>query len=145
MGVFDDVGRILDASEGTPKVGLTDGIKNAADAAEQMKLWQQRAAAGAASGATAGAPSFNPFENMAAYGNAIPGSGVVTALTDTGQKFETTVIYDVALDVTLNDGTPAYPVVHRQMIAAAALGNWQPGKVITLRVDPANKTQVMLG
>ena len=47
--------------------------------------------------------------------------------------------------MTLNDGTPAFPVVHRQMIAAAAIGNWQPGKIITLRVDPNDKTKVMLG
>jgi hypothetical protein len=31
------------------------------------------------------------------------------------------------------------------MIAAAALGGWQVGKVITLRVDPVDKTKVMLG
>ena len=143
MGILDDMGRLLDASKNNPQTGMADGVKQAADAAEQAKMFQQGAAA--ASGVTGGAPGFNPFENMAAMNAAIPGSGVVTALTDTGQKFETTVIYDVSLDVTLNDGTPAFPVVHRQMIAAAAIGNWQPGKIITLRVDPNDKTKVMLG
>lgn len=145
MGILDDMGRLLDASKDNPRTGIADGIKQAADAAEQAKMFQQTGAGAAASGATAGAPGFNPFENAAAYNSAIGGSGVVTALTDTGQKFDTTVIYDVSLDVTLNDGTPAYPVVHRQMIASAAIGNWQPGKVITLRVDPNDKTKVMLG
>jgi hypothetical protein len=141
MGMLDDVGRILDASKNNPRPGLAEGLSKAADAAEQAKIWQQQ---GAPAGATAGAPGFNPFENAAAYSAAIPGSGVVTSLTDTGQKFDTATIYDVGLDVTL-DGQAPYPVVHRQMIAAAALGNWQPGKVITLRVDPQDKTKVMLG
>lgn len=144
MGMLDDLGRILDASKDNPRPGMAEGLANAADAAEAAKVWQQSAAAAAASGVTGGAPGFNPFQNAAALNAAIPGSGVVTALTDTGQKFDTASIYDVSLDVTI-DGQPPYPVVHRQLIAAAALGNWQPGKVISLRVDPVDKTKVMLG
>ncbi|TAL44454.1 MAG: hypothetical protein EPN91_04380 [Salinibacterium sp.] len=139
MGVLDDMGRLWDASKNNPRPGFADGIKKAADAAEKANEFRAASAA-----AQAGAPSANPFVNAAAMNSAIRGSGVVTALTDTGQKFETTTIYDVSLDVTI-DGEAPYSVVHRQMIAAAALGNWQPGKVITLRVDPVDKTKVMLG
>jgi hypothetical protein len=142
MGVLDDMGRLWDASKNNPRPGFADGIKQAADAAENAA--KLREATGAAQAGMGGAPSFNPFTNAEAMNSAIRGSGVVTALTDTGQKFETTTIYDVSLDVTV-EGEAPYPVVHRQMIAAAALGNWQPGKVITLRVDPVDKTKVMLG
>ena len=37
MGVFDDVGRIYDASKNNPRPGLIDGIKQAADAAEKAQ------------------------------------------------------------------------------------------------------------
>lgn len=141
MGVFDDMGRIINASAKLPRPKFSDGLKQAADAAEGAAAYQQAAAAGLAG---AGGYGANPFENLAKMNAAIAGSGVVKALVDTGQKFETTTIYDVTLDVTL-DGQAPYEVVHRQMIAAAALANWQPGRVISLRVDPNDKTKVMLG
>ena len=143
MGILDDLGRLWDASKDNPRPGLGDGLKMAADAAENSKQLRD-AASGVAAAGVGGAPSFNPFTNAAAMNSAIRGSGMVTALTDTGEKFESTTIYDVTLEVTL-DGEAPYEVVHRQMIAAAALGNWQPGKSITLRVDPNDKSKVMLG
>jgi hypothetical protein len=142
MGIFDDIGRIMDASKDAPRVGLSDGLKQAADHAEQAKVYREQAAAAAAG--LGGAPSFNPFVNAAAMNSAVAGTGTVKALTDSGQKFETTTIYDVTLEVTL-DGEEPFEVVHRQMIAAAAIGNWQPGKTIPVRVDPTDKTKVMLG
>ncbi|CAN5445445.1 hypothetical protein BH10ACT7_BH10ACT7_03950 [soil metagenome] len=142
MGVFDDAARLIGAAAQTPRPGVGDAIKQAADAAEQAA--QFRDAAAGVSGATAGAPGFNPFQNAAAYNAAVRGSGVVKAIVDTGQRFAETPIYDITLEVTV-DGTPPYEVVHRQMIAAAALGNWQPGKSTTLRVDPTDPTKVMLG
>lgn len=142
MGILDDVGRIMGAAAQTPRPGMSDAIKQAAESAEQAA--QLRGDAAAASGATAGAPGFNPFQNAAAYNSAVRGTGVVKAITDTGQRFAETPIYDITLEVTI-DGKPPYEVVHRQMIAAAALGNWQPGKTTTLRVDPVDPTKVMLG
>jgi hypothetical protein len=139
MGVLDDMGRLIGNGLTTPLPNISESIKQAADLSDQAKAAQQGGVVPGAGGYGA-----NPFANLAAMNAAIPGSGVVTALTDTGQKFETTTIYDVSLDVTL-DGQPPYPVVHRQMIAAAALGGWQVGKVISLRVDPVDKTKVMLG
>ncbi len=142
MGILDDVGRLMDAAAKNPRPGIRDGIAQAANAAEQAA--QFRDAAAGISGATSGAPGFNPFQNAAAYNAAVRGSGTVKAIVDTGQKFDVTPIYDITLEVTI-DGKAPYEVVHRQMIAAAALGNWQPGKVTTLRVDPADPTKVMLG
>ncbi len=141
MGMLDDYNRIKAATGGKPKVGLRQSLANAADAAEAAQAYREAAAT--AQGA-AGGYGANPFENMAAMNAATPASGVVKSLVDSGQRFETTTIYDVTLEVTV-DGQPPYEVVHRQMIAAAALGNWQPGKTIGLRVDPKDKTQVMVG
>lgn len=142
MGILDDMGRLMGAAAKNPRPGFGESIAKAADAAEQAA--QFRDAAAGVSGATAGAPGFNPFQNAAAYNAAVRGSGTVTAIVDTGQRFGDTPIYDISLTVTI-DGREPYDVVHRQMIAAAALGNWQPGRVTTLRVDPADPTTVMLG
>lgn len=144
MGILDDMGRLFDVAAKQPKQpGFRESVANAADMAEQAQAYKESYEA-AAAGGTAGAPGFNPLLNAAAYSTAKRGSGVVKAIVDTGQKFETTTIYDITLEVTL-DGESPYEVVHRQMIAAAALGNWQPGKVLPIRVDPNDKTKVMLG
>jgi hypothetical protein len=88
--------------------------------------------------------SFNPFENMAGMAAATRGQGTVTKLVDTGEKFDTASIYEVTFHV-VSDTAPAFDVVHKQMIAAAALGNWQVGKMLPVRFDPANPTQVTIG
>lgn len=139
MGVFDDLGRLWDASKQQQRPGFSEGIKQAADAAEAANRMR---ATGGATGMNG--VSFNPFENAAAMNAMSRGTGTVVALTDTGEKFDTTTIYDVTFDVVA-DGHPGFRVVHRQMIAAAALGNWQPGKTLPVRFDPANPTQVIIG
>ncbi|MEO5921214.1 MAG: hypothetical protein ABIQ01_08735 [Pseudolysinimonas sp.] len=144
MGVFDDVGRIYDATKGTKRPGLIDGIKQAADAAEGSRAMRDQMAA------TGGVPqgvngqSFNPFENMQGMAAATRGTGTIAKIDDTGEKFETSKIYDVTFDV-VSDTEPPFQVVHRQMISAAALGNWQPGKTLPVRFDPANTGQITIG
>jgi len=144
MGVFDDVGRIWDASKGNPRPGLIDGIRQAAEAAEGAQaMREQMAAAGGAPQGVNG-QSFNPFENMQGMAAATRGSGTVVKLEDTGERFQEASIYAVTLDV-VSDTAPPFQVVHKQMIAAAALGNWQVGKVLPVRFDPANTSQVTIG
>ena len=139
MGMFDDVGRIWDASKSNPRPGLADSLKQAADAAEAAKAMQ---AAGGPVGVNG--QSFNPFENMQGMAAATRGSATVAKLEDTGEKFQEASIYAVTLGVT-SDTAPPFQVVHKQMIAAAALGNWQVGKVLPVRFDPANTSQVTIG
>lgn len=86
----------------------------------------------------------NPFANAAAYNAALPGSGEILSLTDTGTMLADSHVYDVGVRVTIA-GKPPYDVVHRQVLAATVLGAWQPGRVIALRVDAVDPTQVMLG
>lgn len=139
MGVFDDVGRIWDASKNNPRPGLVEGIGMAADAAEAAKAMQ---AAGVPQGVNG--QSFNPFENMQGMAAATRGTGTVVKLVDTKEKFQEASIYDVTFTV-VSDGHEPFEVVHRQMISAAALGNWQVGKTLPVRFDPADPTQVTIG
>ena len=139
MGVLDDMGRIWDASKNNPRPGLVQGIGMAADAAEAAKAMQANGVPQGVNG-----QSFNPFENMQGMAAATRGTGTVAKLTDTGEKFQEASIYDVTLDVVSDTQAP-FQVVHRQMIAAAALGNWQVGKTLPVRFDPANLTQVTIG
>ncbi len=141
MGILDDMGRLFDAAKDAPRPTISEGIKQAADSAEQAKAYREAAAAGQGG---FGAASANPFANAAAMNAGLRGSGTVVSIADTSEKFAEASIYAVTMDVTA-DGIPPYQVVHRQLIAAAALGNWQPGKVIGLRIDPNDHQSVMLG
>lgn len=144
MGAFEDLGRIWDASKNNPRPGLIGGLAQAADAAEQAQAMQQQLAANGGVPQGVNGPSFNPFENMQAMAAATRGTGTVTKLVDTKEKFQEASIYDVTLNV-VSDAHPPFEVVHRQMISAAALGNWQIGKTLPVRFDPANLTQVTIG
>jgi hypothetical protein len=144
MGVFDDVGRMWDVAKKNPRPGFAEGIKQSADAAEAAQAMKEQLAANGGVPQGMNGVSFNPFENMAAMQTATRGQGTVTKLVDTKQKLEGATIYDVSMNV-VSDGHPPFDVVHRQVIAAAALGNWQVGKMLPVRFDPANLTQVTIG
>ncbi len=143
MGVLDDLGRMWDASQQMPKKSWTEKMHDAADGAEAAVAMQKAAAAGAPTGVNG--VSFNPFENMAAMSAGVRGSGTVVSIADTGTKLADTPVYDVTMDVVA-DGQPGFRTVHRQVIAAAALGNWQAGKVLPVRFDPNDAShQVTIG
>lgn len=144
MGAFEDMGRLWDVAKKNPRPGLGQGLSQAADAAEAAQAMKEQMAANGGVPQGVNGVSFNPFENMAAMQTATRGSGTVTKLVDTKQKLEGATIYDVSMNV-VSDGHPPFDVVHRQVIAAAALGNWQIGKVLPVRFDPANLTQVTIG
>ena len=143
MGVLDDMGRIWDASQQMPKQSFADKMKIAAEGAEASAAMQKAAAAGGPTGMNG--VGFNPFENMAAMNAGVKGSATVVSLADTGTKLAGASVYDVTMDVVA-DGQPGFRTVHRQVIAAAALGNWQTGKVLPVRFDPNDAThQVTIG
>ena len=144
MGIIEDAGRLWDVSKKNQRPGLADGLAQAANAAEAAQAMKEQMAANGGVPQGVNGQSFNPFENMAGMQTATRGQGTVTKLVDTGEKFDTASIYDVTFNV-VSDGHPPFEVVHRQMIAAAALGNWQVGKMLPVRFDPANLTQVTIG
>jgi len=137
------MGRLWDASQQMPKQSFADKMKLAADGAEASAAMQKAAAAGGPTGMNG--VSFNPFENIAGLNAGVRGSGTVVSLVDTGTKVADTPVYDVTMDV-IADGQPGFRAVHRQVIAAAALGNWQVGKVLPVRFDPNDAShQVTIG
>ena len=140
MGVLDDMGRLWDASREMPRKPYAQRIKDAADGAELAAEYAKNGTPPPTNGV-----SYNPFENMAAMNAGVRGSGTVAAIADTGQKIDGASIYDITLDVVA-DGEPGFRTTHRQLIAAAALGNWQVGKVLPVRFDPNDAThQITIG
>lgn len=144
MGAFEDFGRIWNVASKNPRPGLVEGLKQAADAAEKAQEMKEGLAASGGVPQGVNGQSFNPFDNMQSMAAATRGTGTIVRLDDTGQVFDTAKIYDVTFDV-VSDSAPSFRVVHRQMIATAALGNWTPGKTLPVRFDPANTSQVTIG
>jgi hypothetical protein len=140
MGVLDDMGRMWDASKQLPRKPFGERMKDAADAAESAAELAKNGPPPPPNGV-----SYNPFENMAAMNAAVRGSGTVASITDTGEKIDGASVYDLTIDV-IADGQPGFRATHRQLIAAAALGNWQVGKVLPVRFDPNDAThQLTIG
>ena len=144
MGLIEDAGRIWDVSKKNQRPGIVDGIRQAADAAEAAQAMKEQMAANGGVPQGVNGQSFNPFENMQGMAAATRGTGTVTKLVDTKEKFQEASIYDVTFNVVSDSHAP-FEVVHRQMISAAALGNWQVGKTLPVRFDPANLSQVTIG
>lgn len=144
MGAFEDMGRIWDVSKKNKRPGLAEGLSQAADAAENAQAMREQLASIGGVPQGVNGQSFNPFENMQGMAAATSGTGTIAKIEDTGEKFDTAKIYDVTFEV-VSDTAPPFTVVHRQMISAAALGNWQPGKTLPVKFDPANTSQVTIG
>ena len=72
------------------------------------------------------------------------GSATITAIRDTGMTINDnpTVEFDLAVSV---DGTDPYAVTHRQTISRIAIPSFQPGATIPVRVDPADRSSLMIG
>lgn len=140
MGVFGDIGRLMKAgAEQTARTDYAENLRRSADLAEQWAGADPDQPVG-----THGAASANPFVNMAAYGSMTPASGTVVSLAPTGADVQGTPVYAVELDVAI-DGRETYRTTYRTVIAAAALANWQPGKVWPFRVSPTDPHSLMLG
>jgi hypothetical protein len=132
----DELKELKKKADAQPKVSMLDGVKMANQAMDQA---QEMQAAMASQGLSA-----NPMANMAAMSQGIQGNATVKGTTDTGQKLGDASVYDVELEVQIPNEAP-YAVVHRQAIALAAMGNWQAGKVWPVRVDPSDRSKVIIG
>ncbi|MBO9626366.1 MAG: hypothetical protein J7484_08335 [Microbacterium sp.] len=140
MGVFKDIGRLMKAgAASSARIDYAEALRQSADLAEQYANADPNAPQG-----THGAASANPFANMAAYATMTPAAGTVLSLAPTGADVAGTPIYAVELDVLI-DGRPPYRTTYQTVIAAGALHNWQPGKVLPFRVSPNDPHALMLG
>jgi len=136
MGVFGDIGRLMKAGvEQSLRTDYAENLRLSADLAEQMT--------DPAAPAAGGSPA-NPFAAMAAYSSMTPASGTVVSLAPTGRQITDTPVYAVELDILI-DGQTVYRTTYETLIAAGALHNWQPGKVLPFRVSTTDPHSIMLG
>lgn len=140
MGVFKDIGRLMKAGvEESARIDYAEALRQSADLAEQHAGTDPSTPRG-----THGAASADPFANMAAYASMTPAAGTVVSLAPTGAEMADTPVYAVELEVLI-DGRPPYRTSYQTVIAAGALQNWQPGKVLPFRVSPNDPHSLMLG
>ncbi|WP_027007436.1 DUF3592 domain-containing protein [Conexibacter woesei] len=81
-------------------------------------------------------------QHLMANGQA--GSATITAVRDTGMTINDNPTVEMDLDVSLGGGEP-YAVTHRQTISRIAIPSFQPGATVPVRVDPADRTSLMIG
>jgi hypothetical protein len=72
------------------------------------------------------------------------GSATITALRDTGMTVNDNPTVEFDLSVSL-EGSEPYAITHRQTISRIAIPSFQPGATIPVRVDPADRTSLMIG
>jgi hypothetical protein len=147
MGMFKDMGdafKVLRSDElkdlkrkadAQPKVSMLDGIKLANQAVDQAQVWQQQ---GAQMQGVAGMPG------AATYASGIAGSATVTSLSDTGTMVNNAPVMELDLMVTV-PGREPYQVKHRQLVAFAAMGNFQPGSTFPVHVDQQEPSKIVIG
>ena len=148
MGMFKDMGdafKVLRSDElkelkrkadAQPKVSMLDGIKLANQAVDQAQVWQQQGAQMQSMGA--GMPG------AATYAAGIAGSATVTSLSDTGTMVNNAPVMEMDLTVTV-PGRDPYTVKHRQLVAFAAMGNFQPGSTFPVHVDQQDPSKLVIG
>jgi len=148
MGMFKDIGdgfKVLRSDElkdlkrkadAQPKVSMMDGLKLANQAMDQAQVWQQQGMEAQAMGV--GMPG------AATYASGIPGSATVNGLSDTGTMVNNAPVMEIDMTVTV-PGRDPYPVKHRQLVAFAAMGNFQPGKVFPVHVDQNDPSKLVIG
>ena len=131
----DELKDLKRKADAQPKTSMLDGVKMANQAMDSAADYQ------ATMGGPAGA---NPFANAGAFNAATPGSATVTAIQDTGTQINGAPVVELDLTVMV-PGREPYPVKHRQVISPVVMANFQPGSVITVRVDPADQSKIILG
>lgn len=144
MGFFKNINRLRRVGKRYPRPTLAEGIRQAADAAEE---WSQRDMEQRAQhrhdmqGADANAA---PFEMMQAYSTGLAATGTVNALRRTGRSIDGVPVYRVELSIQIAGRAP-YPSSYQTVIADAALYSWQPGQVLPFRVAPTDPHGLILG
>lgn len=142
MGVLGDFGRLMKGASALPRPSFAQSIKMAADSVERIPEYQAVAAAAQSGYGAAGA---DPFANMAMMRSGVSTSATVLALRSTGERVDAATVHEVDLRVTDPQGGTSWDVVHRQLIAPAALANWQPGAVMPVRFDPTDRSRIVIG
>jgi hypothetical protein len=146
MGMFKDMGdafKVIRSDElkdlkrkadAQPKVSMMDGLKLANQAMDQVPVWQQQ-----------GAMAQNMTNGMSnTYASGIAGTATVNALSDTGTMLNNAPVMELDLTVSV-PGREPYNLKHRQLVAFAALANFQPGKTFPVHVDQQDQSKIVIG
>jgi len=131
----DELKELKKKADAQPKTNPLDGLRMANQAMDNAAAMQE------SMGMVGGA---NPGAAMGLMSNGIQGNGTVKSLNDTGQQVNGAPVYEVVLAVALPNQEP-YDVTHKQIIALAAVSNWQPGAMFPVRVDPSNPQNLVIG
>lgn len=81
---------------------------------------------------------------QALYTTGVQGQATIHRVADTGTLINYNPVYEFDLTVTI-PGQQPYEVTHRQMVAHAVVGNFQPGVTTPVRVDPTDQTKLIFG
>jgi hypothetical protein len=148
MGMFKDMGdafKVIRSDElkdlkrkadAQPKVNMMDGLKLANQAMDQAQVWQQQGAGLQAMG--------SGMQGAATYASGIPGNATVNALSDTGTMINNAPVMEIDMTVTV-PGREPYQVKHRQLVAFAAMANFQPGATFPVHVDQNDPDKLVIG
>jgi hypothetical protein len=71
------------------------------------------------------------------------GQATITEVRDTGTVVNQNPVVEFDLQVAV-DGRDPYPVTHRQVVSKLVVGNFAPGAIVPVRVDPGNVAEVMI-
>lgn len=140
MGYLNDLWRLMRAAQRQSEAyDRAESLREAADLAEAWAGLDPNQPLG-----THGAMTANPYANLSFLRNAIPAAGTVMYLVATEERLGDAPIHEVGLEITM-DGREPYGTIYRTVIAAGALPNWQPGRMLTFRVSPDDPHSIMLG
>jgi hypothetical protein len=144
MGMFKDLGdafKVIKSDElkdlkrkadAQPKVSMLDGLKLANQAMDQVPVWQDQGAQMAA------------MANGGTYATGVAGQATVNGLADTGMVVNSAPVMELDLTVAV-PGRDPYQVKHRQLVAFAAMGNFQPGSSFPVHVDQQDPSKIVIG
>jgi len=119
-------------------------LKRKADAQPRPSMMEGIRAANEAMDAVQASGMMNPGGSAALYSGGIAGSATIDSLADTGMFVNEAPVLELTMTVTI-PGRPPYPVKHRQLVSHAALGRFQPGSVLPVKVSPQDPNQLMIG
>lgn len=71
------------------------------------------------------------------------GTATITAVRDTGMTVNDNPSIEMDLQVQVAGGAP-YPVTHQQVVSRLAIGNFQPGASVAVKVDPADPQSIIV-
>jgi hypothetical protein len=134
-------------------MGFLKDIRNLQKQAEAMTPPEHRGITGGFRAMRDGVAQANGMlANMQAEGqkaqhlmaNGRPASATITAIRDTGMTINDNPTVELDLAVAV-DGAEPYAVTHRQTISRIAIASFQPGATVPVRVDPADRSSLMIG